>query len=438
MLKYKFAIACGLSAVLATVVAAWPAPKAPAMPKFPDAHEAPPRGWKGMVFHLRTDYPKVAPAPVNQPWRKLSFKTQPKAYMQAVLNYCLEGNLETDFVVQKNKKRNWYHVPWLHWGPFGREFINGFTVELPAPPGKLGVGQVRTASNISIGFYNDVAAATIGKVWNSTTPNYSKDMKFADGSVTFKTLHVDADAQELPYLKDSPEYLAYIPSEPGGISPEGEVIPPSANRVYKKVRLLQIDIGVRDTRANDGTGWVFGTFVYDGTRPGNNPWKKLIPVGLHWGNSPGVTPTNGKALSEQWINPDMKLFPGRQNPGMGYAGRMNGPLDNPASACLSCHGTAQMVNQAPLAPMPNASQATIMSYFNNVKPGKRFLKTGGPSTDYSLQLAMSVSNYLEWNKVVMSQRSPEALTAADMPNQDRYIETRQGSFLEPSNNKGGK
>jgi hypothetical protein len=406
--------------------------------KFPDAHEAPPPGWKGKVFKLRTDYPRNHVMPTGEKFLKIDFRKNPEAYMNAVLDYCLEGNISTDFDVFKNKQRNWYHVPWLHWGPAGREFINGFTVELPAPPGKLGPNQKKTAQNISIGFYNDVAAYTIGQVWGSTTPNI-RSIKFDEGAVTFKTLHVTATADELPFLKGSPTYLAYIPVNPGGFTDEGEFVPPSADRMYGYLRLFQIDIGVRDKRADDGTGWVFGTFVYDGTRPGNNPWKKLVPVGLHWGNSPGVTPTNGKPLTQQWINPNMQLFAWRQHPGMGYAGRMNGPLDNPESACLSCHGTGQMLKAAPLVPLPNVSAAARMKYFDNVKAGKKFLADGGPSTDYSLQMSMSVDNYQEWQKVMSTQRSPEALQAKELDGNDPYITNRQGSFLRPSHQskKGG-
>jgi hypothetical protein len=258
-------------------------------------------------------------------------------------------------------------------------------------------------------------------------------MKFKEGAVTFKTLHVTATADELPFLKGSPTYLAYIPKDPGGFTAGGEFVPPSADRMYGTLRLMQIDIGIRDHRADDATGWVFGTFVYDGNQPGNNPWKKLVPVGLHWGNSPGVTPTNGKPLTQQWINPKMKLFAWRQHPGMGYAGRMNGPLDNPESACLSCHGTGQMMKSAPLVPMPNSTAAARMKYFENVPSGAKFLKDGGPTTDYSLQMSMSIDNYLEWRKVASTMRSPEALTAKDFGDNDPYITNRQGSFLRPSN-----
>src|SRR5262249_28669605 len=75
--------------------------------RFPDAHEAPSKGWTGPVFQLRQDYPRVQPPPEDYPWTKYDFrdKAQWKDYMRAVLLYCYDGNLEVDWVVQRNRKR---------------------------------------------------------------------------------------------------------------------------------------------------------------------------------------------------------------------------------------------------------------------------------------------------------------------------------------------
>src|SRR5439155_9106555 len=95
------------------------------------------------------------------------------------------------------------------------------------------------------------------------------------------------------------------------------------------VRLLQVDIAVRDTRADSTTGWVFGTFEYRDNPSEPNVWKRLVPVGLMWGNDPtlltqaDVTAAGG--LKETWLNkPDLVL------PHYGYLDRLNGPVDNPA------------------------------------------------------------------------------------------------------------
>jgi hypothetical protein len=406
----------GLSAGLAFLfVGAFSGQETPAAQPFPDAHEAPPPGWTGRVFKLSAEYPTRPVPATNLPWMRIDFRTEPERYMMAVLDYCLEGQREADWVAQNNQVRKWFHAPWQHWGVYGREFINGMTTELAASPGKLGPNQNRTVINAAIGFYNDVAAYEFGRVWADPMNPQINNIRFPDGSVAFKLLHVNATDEELPFLKGSPTREGYLPVDPGGVAPDGSLIPPSARRAVETVKLLQIDIAIREARNNDLTGWVFGTFVYDGNRPGTDPWKKLVPVGLSWGNDPGITPLNsdgGKALKQQWINPDMRLFEWRQSPGMGWAGRLNGPLDNPESSCMSCHSTAQVNNPANLAPGNFANNAERMRWFQNVKAGEAF-NPPGQSTDYSLQLAGGIASFIQWLEVTKTQRSPEGLSQAD-------------------------
>ena len=52
-------------------------------------------------------------------------------------------------------------------------------------------------------------------------------------------------------------------------------------RELEKLRLLQLDLSVRDSQATE-TGWVFATFMYDGSNPSRQKWKRLIPVGVSW------------------------------------------------------------------------------------------------------------------------------------------------------------
>lgn len=67
-----------------------------------------PPGWKGPVFAIRNDYPTTPPkadgsGPKDAAWLDIDFRKEPKAYAEAVLKYCFEGNVETDWVIQKNK-----------------------------------------------------------------------------------------------------------------------------------------------------------------------------------------------------------------------------------------------------------------------------------------------------------------------------------------------
>src|SRR6185369_13923250 len=100
--------------------------------QFPDAHDAPPAGWtgeEGRVFKLSQDYPAIQPTPEQYPWKAFDYKKQPLEYLKSVLQYCYEGNIDSDvdWQVEKNTKRKWYHAPWMHSGPNGREFIHGLT-----------------------------------------------------------------------------------------------------------------------------------------------------------------------------------------------------------------------------------------------------------------------------------------------------------------------
>ena len=86
---------------------------------FPDCSYSPPPGWNTAagdpVFVLSQDYPTADPSPsLEQPWKAIDFRQQPAAYMQAVIDYCYEGNLEVEFRGQDNATRKWYHAPWLH------------------------------------------------------------------------------------------------------------------------------------------------------------------------------------------------------------------------------------------------------------------------------------------------------------------------------------
>ena len=68
------------------------------------------------------------------------------------------------------------------------------------------------------------------------------------------------------------------------------------------------------------------------------------PVGLMWGNDPLLTPQ--KYRTGQRPQQSKVLFPNAMTnqatawKGVGWLERLNGPIDNPQSACLSCHMTA--------------------------------------------------------------------------------------------------
>ena len=163
---------------------------------------------------------------------------------------------------------------------------------------------------------------------------------------------------------------------------------------------MQIDIAVKDRRAG-ATGWYFATYAYDASRTGASPWTRMAPVGLMWGNDPAGAP-----IRESWINP---AAPAYARAHLGVDGRLNGPVDNPASACMSCHSTAQAPSLAPMLPTAACVQPPFRAdWFRNLRGtiafGRRQVSAGVcqadaagitlTAADYSLQLSSTVSRAL--------------------------------------------
>ena len=63
----------------------------------------------------------------------------------------------------------------------------------------------------------------------------------------------------------------------------------------------------------------------------NQPWDRIIPVGIMWGNDPELTPklaNAGQKPKESWINPEAETLRKQlkgNRPSWGWNGRMNGP-----------------------------------------------------------------------------------------------------------------
>ncbi len=355
---------------------------------FCDSTVAPPAGWDGHVFKLAQDYPTTV-AQDEQPWLAFDPGIQPQNYVQSLLQYFYEGNVrdsvEDSFDPTLNTVREWYNAPWQDYGFNGREPAHGLTRERVSKPGELDPAQTQPWNNYAVGFYNAAGASAIGKVWaNHGAPDPAMGI-MPEGTVAAKLLFTTAGPDQVPYLAGSPTWNVYVYSEVNSFQPD------PAKRGKVAVRLLQIDLAVKDRRSP--TGWVFGTFVYGGgPTPGTTQgsgWTNVSSVGLMWGNDPDYSGSG--PLKETWINPAVKM------PHLGYQGRLNGPVDNPASSCLSCHSTAQ--DPSEIAPMFPPTQAQIPYWFRNVPSGDAFMPTEPPappalSLDYSLQVSIGITNYL--------------------------------------------
>jgi hypothetical protein len=101
---------------------------------------------------------------------------------------------------------------------------------------------------------------------------------------------------------------------------------------------------------------------------------------------------------------------------LGYKGRLNGPIDNPRSSCLSCHSTAEIPadlsrpNVPGIPPAP-ATAAVLAQYFRNIKANTRFTD-GELALDYSLQLQNGIAN---WARQTGVKFAPPAAADAVAP-----------------------
>ena len=369
-----------------------------------DRIEKPPADWTGPVFVPNFNFPAALPTE-TRPWEAISYEIEGDRYLRSVLSYVLEGQDLKTLKTQNNTVRQWFHVPWMGPGTSGREFISGLTRERTSRKNDLGPGQTKCRQNWAVGFYNPVGGYALGQMWSPVAqdkgePNLSA-VPFPVGTVVAKFLFSEATADEVPLLRGAPTIAANINLDPN--PNDEECAAATQPRKPAELRLLQLDVAVRDPRANSTTGWIFGTFVYDGRLNGTDPWAKLRPAGLMWGNDPTLTPelyAAGKLPMQGVFFDSFGL--GRT---FGRSGRANGPIDNTASACLSCHMTAQWPNPAPLAPPGDAPWAVASCWFRNLGPTAPFgaaPATGTPcgdgaaqlkSLDFSLQLPLALRNY---------------------------------------------
>lgn len=382
-----------------------------------DLNFAPPAGAE--TFELSQDFPSGYDETETFAWEAIDFREEPFEYMQAVYEYGLEGNIEVDFAGQRNPIRTWYHAPWLNGdgtcGGNGREYHHGMTRERNSPPFELHRDQSGHAENWAVGMYNDRGGYTLGRVWSLDDgyPDPSASA-FPPNTVAFKLLFTTAPVSAVPFLEGSLEWT-------GNVYPDRNT---KGVRRDSTLRLLQIDMAVRDPRLDDATGWVFGTFIYDASRGGATPWDNMAPVGLAWGDDSDVTAEMHRdgsfvnpALRQTVLNSELVERPDEPDPQRAYmryfglGSRLDGPVDNPISSCISCHGRSgtslsdtvdgrgyprSMANfRNTRADFP---QADFDTYFAEVPHGAYRVQDAGReymTLDYSLQLAVGIRNFYQ-------------------------------------------
>jgi hypothetical protein len=437
---------------------------------FRNSADTPPPGWTGPRFELSHDYPQRQPAACDSvntcKWlgMKVEFASAPtdsvptwdqpiwNQYIQSILDYVEQGqdpNLRNEVGVRTRvgDETRWFHVPWMAYDPtVGREFVHGTTNERTAHLMDLvgrdsllyeeagthdrigdGVGRgMHRLGNVnsercnqlnrngfetwSVGMYNTYGGWSMGQAFPASgvpqrgeymgVPT-AKGLPFPEGTVVVKFLTTNAPVECVPYLQGSPEWQVNRHRQ----NPAGQY---TCERQVQVSRLVQVDVAVVDSRSP--TRWVYGTYAYNGYIRADNVWDKLVPVGLQWGSDPWTFPavpqSESKTPVQSVLNEQLVRDGVYQH--FGCNKRLAGPVDNPKSSCMSCHGSAYAAaNDAPsemgVNVPPSFGFAAICSnysrdnasYFQNVTFPQRWSGNYADALnmDTSLQLEVAFNSY---------------------------------------------
>jgi hypothetical protein len=122
-----------------------------------------------------------------------------------------------------------------------------------------------------------------------------------------------------------------------------------------------------------------------------------------WGNDPTLNQASydqGKRPVEGIVSASCPAYACDH---LGWLGRINGPVDNPVSACLSCHSTAENPASAPLTVSSVCTDDEKLAWFRNLGGDLPFgivqsnscdVRTGATwvALDYSLQMRVALAN----------------------------------------------
>jgi hypothetical protein len=353
-----------------------------------------PPGYRGPLFKLSYHYPANLPAPA-MPWRSaigggpINVYNAPD-YVAALKDAVARDmhDLLQDYGSWNSEQRGWYNDIWLG---AQREAIHGLSLALDSVDSSL-FPRSRLAkpfTTYTVTYYNRTAAQTLGKIWNRSAlaPNLDQAAtQYAEGSITVKLAFTTADASVWPAMDGALAWPAMITTN----ATTGQYDQPT----LRWLRLLQVDVVVKDTQSAPGTGWVFATYVYDKyAREGSyGIWDKMVPLGAQWGNDPQVNSTRNPdvPLRETWVSPYAPRYAFET---LGWGGRLSGPNDHAKndisfvagtrrtlvrnaqnSACLSCHGTSQWNPSNPSVGMqsflmPLTPSSGGAPYLNSPAPG---------------------------------------------------------------------
>jgi hypothetical protein len=432
---------------------------------FRSSADTPPPGAK--AFKLSANYPAQLPADCKEcRWLGIDvdfkFNPNPKPskddwtkgkwdqYIASILVYVREGQDpqlrdEVGFLTQVRGQTRWFNVPWMAYDPtVGREWRHGTTNERTASledligegaplahdgavhffKGMNSTCKARFPNGFetwSVGYYNPQGGYAIGKAIPKTgVPRIVDHMgspmpdglPFPKGTAVMKVLTTNATPDCVPALRNSPVWR--VNRHVVGADQKYQ-----CQRAVQESRIVQIDVAVTDPRSP--TGWVYGTYAYDGTKAGATFWDRLVPLGVQWGSDPWSFPAVPKEdslpLQQSVANPGVNIYEH-----MGCNGRLAGPVDNPQSSCMSCHSSAYAAKAGTPSVMGTnvppsfgfdglcqAYSAENSDYFQNQRapqayPGGRY--PNAMSLDTSLQLEVAFQQFGQFN----AYKAPAACT----------------------------
>jgi hypothetical protein len=239
-------------------------------------------------------------------------------------------------------------------------------------------------------------------------------------------------------LAGAPQWQIYVappcPSPSTACNPQAKC--PSKPKLTT-VTLIQMDIVLKDTPHAPQTGWVFTTYVYNPDFNPNGPnspyggFDHMMPLGLMWGNDPGVTP--GNPLKETVLNGDPKMPDWFRN-NLGWGERLSGPIDGAkgTGSCLGCHSSSEYTlnpkqaletfgrmvpPQSPPAPPPPLTDQQKMKWFRNLAGDEPWSgkKGGWKGLDYSFVMLGAITHYyasrgIKLNNNVLNERARPSVT----------------------------
>lgn len=336
------------------------------------------------LFKLSADYDSMKPKPESRPWKGMNITTEAggQKFVQTVLDYFYdslvqdEDDSNNNFITQNiaKDKSKWCHMPWLNVGDSGRELIHGLTKERDLEKTEIYPEAATTkeheGSDWGIGFYNDIACASMHNVFGSAPKPIEKpefvNRNFPDGSVSVKILFTTANFKA---LDGSFAWTANVSHAK------------STSRKLREVKMIQIDIAVKDSSLigsrEEIDHWVMMTFYFDGTylaKSSKHQFKnklhgllKMRPIGVQTGFDPSTSMIFAGSLTNSADNDHYGATPNL----------LNGPADNPKGSCLSCHGVA----------------GSSVKMVPGIKDFAHYKKVRAKGLDFSQQMALAKRNY---------------------------------------------